>query len=1017
MIGSAKNAATRALTSIFGTKYDRDVKKARPLVDAIKAEAEGLRSLTEDELRAKTDVLRSRSAAGETVEDLLPEAFGLVYEACRRHVGRSWPVVGHETPWEMVPFDVQLMGAIVLHEGRIAEMGTGEGKTLVAILPLYLNALEGKGCHLVTVNDYLARRDSEWVGQILRFLGLTVGVIQHDMSPPERRAAYACDVTYGTNNEFGFDYLRDNMAIRKEDQVQRGHRYAIVDEVDSVLVDEARTPLIISGPVAQSRQRYDELRPRVDALARAQNVLITRFLKEAEEAMGKDGESTYSAGVRLLQIKRGAPKNKRLLKLQADDPSLKKLVHNVESDYMRDKKLHELDAELYFAIDEKQHNINLSDIGREHLSPQDPDYLTLPDLAEELGKVDAREDLSTREKILEREKVHQRYAEKNDEIHSINQLLKAYCLFEKDVEYVVQDGKVLIVDEFTGRLMTGRRYSDGLHQALEAKERVKIEGETQTWATITLQNYFRLYDKLSGMTGTAETEAAEFHKIYSLDVAVIPTNEPIRRVDYDDLIYRSRREKYNAIIEEIEDMHKMGRPVLVGTISVEVSETLSRMLKRRGIHHNVLNARRHQQEAEIVALAGRPGAVTIATNMAGRGTDIKLGEGVVKGRVCLVNTKDGSGDCQATEGVGRCVAEMPCGLHIVGTERHESRRIDRQLRGRSGRQGDPGSARFFLSLEDDLMRLFGSEKYSGILQKMGVQEGEVITHPLVTKAIERAQRRVEAHNFDIRKHLLEYDDVMNQQREVIYALRQKSLEGEELRDGMLEIVGDVVEAKVETYLGDAAHPEDWDLEGAAEELGGIFLYPFDLKPEGNRPERREMVLDLALEQARKAYDLREETLGGHVMRQVERYVHLRVIDDKWKDHLYEVDQLKGGIGLRAYGQKDPLIEYKKEAFRMFSSMMEDIQQETLKTLFRIQVGQPVAQAPPARSLLSRHPEQRTLGEGVSGSQGARTAVAAPRRVEPTKGRTVVRTHAKVGRNDPCPCGSGLKYKKCCGRPS
>jgi preprotein translocase subunit SecA len=1025
MLDTVKKAANKALTSIFGTKYERDVKSLRPHVQGIHDEVSQLSGLSDEDLRAKTDEYKRRCAEGESIDELLPEAFAAVYEACRRHMGKSWHVVGQDTPWQMVPFDVQLMGAVALHQGKIAEMATGEGKTLVAILPLYLNALTGKGCHLVTVNDYLARRDSEWVGGILRFLGLEVGVIQHDMSPPERREAYNCDVTYGTNNEFGFDYLRDNMAIRKEDQVQRGHHFAIVDEVDSVLVDEARTPLIISGPVTQSRQKYDDMRPKVDSLVRAQNVLITRFVKEAEEKLEKeDDEETYRAGIRLLQVQRGAPKNKRFLKLVADDPSLKKLIRRVESDFMRDKRIHELDAELHFAIDEKNHSLNLSEIGNQQLSPQDPEYFTLPDLSEELAAVDSDESLEAREKVLKKDEVHQRYAEKNDEIHSINQLLKAYCLYEKDVEYVVQEGKVLIVDEFTGRLMPGRRFSDGLHQALEAKERVTVEGETQTWATITLQNYFRLYDKLAGMTGTAETEAAELHKIYGLDVVVVPTNEAVRRVDYDDQVFRTRREKYNAIIDEIEEMHKLGRPVLVGTISVDVSETLARMLKRRGINHSVLNAKQHQKEAEIVVRAGEPGAVTIATNMAGRGTDIKLGTGVVKGRVCLVNSAGGVGECAASDSAEVCRGLMPCGLHIVGTERHESRRIDRQLRGRSGRQGDPGSSRFFLSFEDDLMRLFGSERASGILEKMGVQEGEVITHPMVTKAIERAQKRVEAHNFEIRKHLLEYDDVMNQQREVIYALRKMSLEGEELRDSLMELLEELVSRRVDAYLGEGSEQDEWDLSGLAEDLEGIFLNPFDFSPEGVTVPGRDDVLEAAVEQARKAYDTREESLGSHVMRQVERYVHLRVIDDKWKDHLYEVDQLKGGIGLRAYGQKDPLVEYKREAFRMFADMMEEIQDETMKTLFRIQVGQPVPEArSPRARLQTQHAAAQSLGAGARTGGGASQAVATgpgsrgSRQGVTTKGKTVVRTQPKVGRNDPCPCGSGLKYKKCCGRPS
>src|SRR2546427_6260314 len=682
------------LKSLFGSKHERDVRDARPIVEKINELAGTFGAHSDSAVGAKTAEFKARiaqaleglddpaerlAAEREAPDGLLPEAFAAVKLACARLVGKSWSVVGIPITWDMVPYDVQLIGGVMLHEGRIAEMATGEGKTLVATMPLYLNALPGRGARLVAVNDYLARRDSEWMGEVYRLLSLTVGCIQQGMDPPQRRDQYACDITYGTNNEFGFDYLRDNMAVRPEHRVQRGFAYAIVDEVDSVLIDEARTPLIISGPVEHSDQAFDELKPLVDRVVRTQTQLVNELLSEAD-ALLKDPQQEYAAGEKLLQVQRGAPKHKRFTKLLSEQPGLKKLTTRVELDYLRDKRMHELDDALFFVIEEKQRNVDLLEKGRELMSPQDPDRFVVPDLAAQLSELEGREDLSPEQKIQSRDEVYKAYAVKNERIHNIQALLKAYSLYEKDVEYVVQDGKILIVDEFTGRLMPGRRYSDGLHQAIEAKENVKIEGETQTLATITLQNFFRMYQKLAGMTGTAETEAREFWEIYKLDVSVIPTNKACVREDAEDVVYRTKREKYNAVIDEVVACNEKGQPVLVGTISVEVSELLSRMLKRRGVKHNVLNAKYHQQEAEIVSQAGQRSAVTIATNMAGRGTDIKLGAGVPD--------------------LG--------GLHILGTERHESRRIDRQLRGRSGRQGDPGSSRFYLSLEDDLMRLVGT---------------------------------------------------------------------------------------------------------------------------------------------------------------------------------------------------------------------------------------------------------------------------------------------------------------------
>ncbi|MFB3909028.1 MAG: preprotein translocase subunit SecA [Candidatus Eisenbacteria bacterium] len=1059
MWAALKNTGNRAVTRVFGTKSERDLKQLYPLVRRINEEYAKLASLTDEQLRAKTDEFRARIASGATTDDLLPEAFAVVKDACRRRVGKSWLVVGQEIRWEMVPYDVQLIGGIVLHQGKIAEMATGEGKTLVAILPLYLNALSGKGCHLITVNDYLARRDSEWVGQILKDLGLTVGCVFHDMDNATRREAYRCDVTYGTNNEFGFDYLRDNMVVQADERVQRGHHYAIVDEVDSVLIDEARTPLIISGPVVGSNQQFDRLRPLVENLVREQNVLVNRFLEEAQELLARgDADSRYRAGIRLLQVQRGAPKNKKFLKLISEG-DLKKLIQQVETDYMRDKRLHELDEDLLFYVDERGHTIATSDIGNDKLAPpDDPDLFVLPDLSEQVGRIERRDDLTPRDKAEAKEKLHREYARKSEQLANVTQLLRAYCLFEKDVEYVVQDGKVLIVDEFTGRLMPGRRYSDGLHQAIEAKERVKIEGENQTLATITLQNYFRLYEKLAGMTGTAETEAGEFFQIYKLDVVVIPTNEAVRRVDYDDWIFRTRREKYNAIIDEIERVHLLGLPVLVGTVSVEVSETLSRMLKRKGISHHVLNAKYHQQEAEIVAKAGQPGAVTIATNMAGRGTDIKLGPGVVKGRKCLVNSAGGVGDCQATKSVAACRDMMPCGLVIIGTERHESRRIDRQLRGRSGRQGDPGMSRFFLSLEDDLMRLFGSDRIAGIMNRLGVEEGEVITHPLVTRSIERAQKRVEAQNFGIRKRLLEYDDVMNRQREVIYGLRNEVLDGHDIQSRVLEMIESLIDEKMSRLVPEGSKPEDWDLEALQGEMEAMLLasVPLTKMQTPGRDEVRQRCLDAV----REAYADREAMFGPQ-MREVERRVLLAIIDEKWRDHLHEIDIMREGIYLRSYAQKDPLLEYKGEAFRMFEEMMTSIEQETVKLLFRV-VPMPVAQAQAqaqaqeqqaAAAIAARHqaaasrgtaparepvlaggiPERRRVVAGATqsvhasvssfggggaeaqpdGGGGGGGSVAAPLASGPVAA-PAVRRGPKVGRNDPCPCGSGKKYKKCCG---
>ncbi|MFQ6613393.1 MAG: preprotein translocase subunit SecA [Fidelibacterota bacterium] len=926
------------------------------------------RESVREELSAKQldkEELRKRvlAAEAEALDEILPEAFAMVKETCRRMVGQSWRVTGQEIRWDMVPYDVQIIGAIILHRGKIAEMKTGEGKTLVATMPIFLNALTGRGVHVITVNDYLAQRDAEWMGAIYRRLGLTVGFILNSMDNNERRQAYANDITYGTNNEFGFDYLRDNMSLSPDDQVQRGHAYAVVDEVDSVLIDEARTPLIISGAVdAPTDTTFSQLKPPVQNLVRKQSALVSELVRKAERCIREDKKD--EAGLYLLQAQRGMPKHRQLMKIFQEQGTIK-LAHNVESAYLRDKRLHEVDEDLYFSIDEKTHVIDITEKGRKVLAPDDPETFVIPDLGEMLSEIDQRTDLTPVQKAEEKEKAYQTYADRSGKIHNINQLLRAFAMYEKDVDYVVQEGKVLIVDEFTGRVLPGRRYSEGLHQALEAKENVTIERETQTLATITIQNYFRLYDKLAGMTGTAETESEEFGSIYDLDVTVIPTHRPINRIDYDDLIYKTKREKYNAVLEEIAECHQRGQPTLVGTITVEVSELLSRMLKRRGIPHNVLNAKHNQREAEIVARAGQRGAVTIATNMAGRGTDIKLGEGVKE--------------------VG--------GLHIIGTERHESRRIDLQLRGRSGRQGDPGSSRFYLSLEDDLMRLFNSERVASIMDRLGVEEGEVITAKMVTRAISNAQKKVETRNFGIRKHLLEYDNVMNQQRQVVYDLRNQALHGKDMKVNVLEFIRDFIEDELD-LLKDSM-PETWDWDSLRQIFASHILVDVDretimneLGPEFTLDQFRDYLVD----QAYAIYSARESLLPPEIMRNFERFVILRTIDEKWKDHLYAMDQLREGINLRAYGQKDPLLEYKSEGFKFFQEMISDLNRSSVQRLFRTRIqgmeNQPVVHQPQVRNVQMKHDD--SSGMGFTGD---------PQTGGPPQPNKPVHVGQKIGRNE------------------
>src|SRR5881296_707302 len=856
-------------TKIFGTQFQRELKRIRPIVDAIHRHEARLKGLSDGELQGQTPKLRGLIAertstlaaeverlkkekhdcpdADQRVElsqklsqaeaayvkalqvalnDALPEAFGTVREVCRRLLGSEVVVTGHALKWDMVPYDVQLIGGIVLHQGKIAEMATGEGKTLVATLPLYLNALAGRGAHLVTVNNYLARRDSQWMGHLFTWLGLTVGCID-DTEPgsPDRRQAYLCDITYGTNNEFGFDYLRDNMVIAPDHRVQRGHAYAIIDEVDSILIDEARTPLIISGPVGtESNEKYALYNAQVVQLVRKQTAVVNDFIAKAEPLVG-DEKTAYDGAVLLYKAQLGMPKNKKLMKL-LQETGVKSTVQRVELDRLadrklpaRDQKMRDVEDDLFFVMDERGRSVHLTDQGVETMSPQDPTLFVVPDISHAVHELEHDHDLTAAERIERRRVVEAEYAAKSETLHIIHKLLQAHALYEKDVEYVVQDAQVFIVDEFTGRLMHGRRWSDGLHQAVEAKEGVKVREESQTLATITIQNYFRMYEKLAGMTGTVETEETEFHQIYKLDVVVIPTNRPVRRVDKHDLVYKTRKEKYDAIMEEIDRQHQRDLPILVGTTNVEVSETLSRLLKRRGLKHEVLNAKYHQREAEIVAQAGQPGSITIATNMAGRGTDIKLGPGVKKCQVCGIKSREAPfGQLLEQPDLSpekikelKCNEDPPCGLVIVGTERHEARRIDRQLRGRSGRQGDPGQSIFFLSLEDDLMRLFGSDRIARIMDRTGSEEGEVITHPWVTAAIGQAQKRVELQNFQARKKLLQFDDVMNQQREVIYSQRLYALEGgEELKAEAQRMIDAAFEQHADSLIADYDDPSQWD---------------------------------------------------------------------------------------------------------------------------------------------------------------------------------------------------------------
>ena len=1092
----------KAIGKIFGSKSDRDLKELNPFVDKVKDRFTGLSALTNDELRARATSFKQRiqehiletsteiksmeeqAAANpemdvhqleeiyknidtlkkqlnqeieEVLLELLPEAFAVVKETARRLTENSsltvtateldrlfatskdyvsisgdqatylnnWNAAGNRVTWNMVHYDVQLIGGTVLHQGKIAEMATGEGKTLVATLPIFLNALAGKGVHVVTVNDYLAKRDAEWNGPLFEFLGLTVDCIdKHEPNSPARRNAYLADITYGTNNEFGFDYLRDNMARSPEDMVQRGHHFAIVDEVDSVLIDDARTPLIISGPTPKGdHHEFDIYKPKIEQLVRNQREYVNTLISDARKLIEQN--KSEEAGLAMFRAYRGLPKNKALIKLLGEQ-GVKAVMQKSENYHMQDqqKEMHKADAPLYFVIDEKNNSIELTEKGVELISSntEDKSFFLLPDVGAVIAEIE-RSTSSAEEKLTRKDELLRDYAVKSERIHTVNQLLRAYTLYEKDVEYIVADGKIKIVDEQTGRVLDGRRYSDGLHQAIEAKENVKVEASTQTYATITLQNYFRMYHKLAGMTGTAETEAQEFWTIYKLDVVVIPTNRDILRKDSEDKVYKTKREKYNAVIEEVELLVQAKRPVLVGTTSVETSELLSRMLKLRGVKHNVLNAKLHQKEAQIVAEAGQAGTVTIATNMAGRGTDIKLGEGV----------------------------KASGGLAIIGTEKHDSRRVDRQLRGRSGRQGDPGSSQFYVSLEDDLMRLFGSDRIVKLMDRMGIEEGEVIQHSMITNSIERAQRKVEENNFGIRKRLIEYDDVMNAQREVIYTRRRHAIFGERLTIDVGNMLYDTCESIVQQHM------DSRDYAGFQLELLRILAIECPVTEQEFMGGKEEQICDKVFTEAQRYYrhksqividktrdfirnvfenqgatiqnivvpftdgtkgiqvvaNLKKciESNGRELINSFEKSIISIMIDDAWKEHLREMDDLKQSVQNAVYEQKDPLLIYKFESFELFKKMLEATNREIISFLFKGVIPQQdpnqVREARPQPK-----PDMRNLrtskSEVPEGSGAPQNGPPAPPKIQP------VRVEQKVGRNDPCPCGSGKKFKSCHG---
>ncbi len=1098
---------TKILGKILGNKSDKDIAETQPLVQAIKAEYERITKLNNDELREESTLLKQAiidfikpeedeieslkikveeveiqesekiyeridkleeiidTKIEEKLNEILPVAFSIVKETAKRFteneiievaandfdrnlaatrdsiniVGdkalwkNKWTAGGTEITWNMVHYDVQLIGGIVLHSGKIGEMATGEGKTLAATLPVFLNALARRGVHVVTVNDYLSKRDAEWMGPIFEFHGLSIDCIdKHQPNSEARRKAYNADITYGTNNEFGFDYLRDNMAINPEDLVQRKHNFAIVDEVDSVLVDDARTPLIISGPVPKGDdQQYEELKQFIEKAFKAQRDLVNGIFINAKKLLTKadaTAEEKKEGALLLLRAHKGLPKNKSIIKFLSEE-GMKAILKKTENFYMQDnnKNMHIVTDPLYFIIEEQQNSIELTDKGVDLISAgiEETDFFVLPDIGGELAELE-NSDLTQDKKIARKDLLMRNYSVKSERVHTINQLLKAYTMFEKDVEYVVIDNKVKIVDEQTGRIMEGRRYSDGLHQAIEAKERVKVEAATQTFATITLQNYFRMYKKLSGMTGTAETEAGEFWDIYKLEVVVIPTNKPIVRKDIEDLVYKTKREKYNAVIQQIVELNKNNRPVLVGTTSVEISELLSRMLKIRGLKHNVLNAKMHAREADIVAEAGHAQGITIATNMAGRGTDIKLSPEVVKAG----------------------------GLAIIGTERHDSRRVDRQLRGRAGRQGDPGSSQFYVSLEDDLMRIFGSDRITSIMDRLGLKEGEVIQHSMISKSIERAQRKVEENNFGIRKRLLEYDDVMNAQREVIYKKRRHALYGERLEVDVLNMMYDAVEALINEYHGSTQF-EDFNIElmrllsiespisekeflsfkpeEITERIYEVMIQGYNRKVETIAKQAHPVIKDVYEKKAhlytnivvpitdgRKTYQIvcnlekAYQNKGKELVKAYQKQIVLNTIDESWKEQLREMDDLKQSVQNATYEQKDPLLIYKFESFNLFKIVVEKVNKDIVSTLMKghIPLSNPdeVKEAASRRQTdMSRYKTQKSDIPGMNPMDGANTQTQEKSRPQPVK------VEKRVGRNEPCPCGSGKKYKQCHGR--
>ncbi|MEM1157240.1 MAG: preprotein translocase subunit SecA [Verrucomicrobiota bacterium] len=955
---------------LIGTKNGRTLKSFQPLVEEINHIEETLMSLSNEQLQQKTPEFRQRLKDGETLDDILPEAYAVVKNCCRRFAKeqRQVELGGNSVTWNMIPFDVQLIGGIALHKGFISEMATGEGKTLVATLPVYLNALAGQGVHVVTVNDYLASRDAEWMGELYRYMGLSVGCLQHAQRPDVRREQYDADITYGTNSEFGFDYLRDNgMATRKQEQVQRGHTYAIIDEVDSILIDEARTPLIISGPATVTTHQFDKFKPTVEALVRKQRSLCEDLVREAKQAV--EAGDMEIAGRTFFKIKTAMPRNTELLKAM-EDPEMRSAIDKAELALYQDQRKTELFAlkeELYFSIEEKSQEADLSDMGRHALNPDDPEAFTIPDLVTINHDIDQDTSLSDEEKDKKKMESQELYDEASQRIHNISQLLKAYCVFEKDVHYVIQENKVQIVDEFTGRIMAGRRWSDGLHQAVEAKEGVTIEGETQTLATITIQNYFRLYDKLSGMTGTAETEANEFKDIYKLEVIMVPTNRPCLRDDFDDLIFKTQKEKYKAAVEDIKERHRTGQPVLVGTASVVASEIFSRMLQKENIQHSVLNAKFHESEAEIVARAGQKGAVTISTNMAGRGTDIKLGEGV---------------------------AELG-GLHVLGTERHESRRIDRQLRGRCARQGDQGSSQFFISFEDDLMRNFGdSRRMTTIMTKLGMEEDEGLCHPWLNRTVETAQKRVEGRNYQMRKHTLQYDDVMNQQRQVIYTYRNDILEAEDPRNDVYEMVEDGIRQETDLRLGE----ENPDMDGYVRWINSTMPLGLSLGDLENSKDPN-LVADRVIEKMKKIYELKVNSELPEAVQSTERFILLNSIDRLWQEHLYAMDSLRTSISLRAHGQKDPLIEYKQEAYGMFEELMANIKRDILGNLFRsmssLSAFEKFLNELPQNLVTDHYPG---MAEQIEASKQT-TQLAAAAKEEPEAKLPIRREQEKFGRNE------------------